>query len=355
MDAILSPRRRVVLQALGAAALLAACGDRRGAGAAPVFAFRGLTMGSAFTLQIAGAHLSGAGRDAARAAANGALDAVDRAMSAFRPDSEVSAFNAHGGDAPFELSSDTYTVFALSQRIAADTGGAFDITVAPIVDAWGFGPMGNHRVATAEEIRTLESFVGYCKLALDDRNRTITKSRPDLRADLSGVAKGFGVDKAARALEALGFERYVVEAGGEVRARGNNAAGEPWQIAIEEPDARPQRPRYVVPLSGASIATSGDYRIYFVRDGRRYCHEIDPATGGPIQNGLASVSVVAADCASADALATALMVLGPERGYAFAAQRNLAAYFIVRTPAGELEDCMTPAFVALGGRRLIAF
>ena len=352
MDAVISPRRRVMLQALGAAALLAACSDRRSVVATPVFAFRGLTMGSAFTLQIAGAPLSGPGRDAARAAAQGALDAVDRAMSAFRPESELSAFNAYRGRPPFALSRDTYAVFELSQRIAADTGGAFDMTVAPIVDAWGFGPVRNHRIVTAEEIRTLGSPVGYRKLFLQESNRTVTKSRPDLRADLSGVAKGFGVDKAARALEALGFERYVIEAGGEVRARGNNAADQPWQIAIEEPDASPQRPRYVVPLSGASIATSGDYRIYFERDGQRYCHEIDPATGAPIRNGLASVSVVAVDCASADALATALMVLGPERGYAFAAQRNLAAYFIVRSPRGDLEDRMTPAFVALGGKRL---
>ena len=158
-------------------------------------------------------------------------------------------------------------------------------------------------------------------------------------------------DQAALALEALGVERYVVEAGGEVRARGTNPAGEPWQIAIEEPDAKPQRPRYVVSPSGASIATSGDYRIYFERGGRRYCHEINPAIGEPIQNGLASASVVAADCASADALATALMVLGPQKGYASATQRKLAAYFIVRTPHGELEDRMTPAFAALGGRR----
>jgi len=248
----------------------------------------------------------------------------------------------------------SYAVFELSQRIAADTGGAFDITVAPFVDAWGFGPLRNHRVVPAAETRVLGSRVGYRKLFLEDRNCTVTKSRPDLHADLSGIAKGFGVDKAGSALESLGFERYLVEAGGEVRVRGNNAAGEPWQIAIEEPDARPQRPRYIVPLAGASIATSGDYRIYFERDGRRYCHEIDPATGEPIRNGLASVSVVAANCANADALATALMVLGPERGYAFALQHGLAAYFIIRSTGGGLMDRMTPAFIALGGRRPIA-
>src|SRR5262249_38626899 len=197
MDAILSPRRRAVLQALGAAALLAACGERRGAVAVPAFAFGGLTMGSAFTLQIAGWPLSGAGREAARVAAQDALDAVDRAMSAFRPDSELSAFNANRGETPFALSHDTYAVFRLSQQIAADTAGAFDITVAPLVDAWGFGPARNHRVVPAEEARVLGARVGYHKLHLQEHNRTVVKSRPDVHVDLSGVAKGFGVDQAA--------------------------------------------------------------------------------------------------------------------------------------------------------------
>jgi len=143
----------------------------------------------------------------------------------------------------------------------------------------------------------------------------------------------------------------MVEAGGEVRTRGRNAEGAPWQIAIEAPDATPQRPWFVVPLSGLALATSGDYRIFFERDGQRYCHEIDPATGAPVGHGLASVSVVDADCARADALATALMVMGAERGAAHAAGRGIAAYFIVRDGA-RLVAHASPAFAALGGRRV---
>jgi len=129
------------------------------------------------------------------------------------------------------------------------------------------------------------------------------------------------------------------------------SSGQPWQIGIEEPDAVPQRPRYVVPLSGQSIATSGDYRIYFERGGRRYCHEIDPVTGCPMSNALASVSVVADECSRADALGK-LIVLGPERAYAHAVAHDLAAFFVVREADGTLRDLPTPAFAALGGYSL---
>ncbi len=354
MDTLLSPRRRIVLQALGAAALLVACGERRGAAVAPVAEFRGPTMGSSYSLKIAGGNLSAAAQAAAHDAVRAALDRVDVAMSTHRPDSELSHFNRHNAATGFALSPDTFAVFALGERVSEMTGGAFDITVGPIVDAWGFGPRREFRIVGAAEVGALESSVGWRMLALDGAAHTVTKSQPEVRADLSGIAKGYGVDEAARALDALGFERYMIEAGGEVRARGVNGEGRPWRIGIEQPDANPQRARYVVPLAGRSLATSGDYRIYFERDGTRYCHEIDPATGRPIANGVASVSVAADECALADALATALMVMGPERGFAFATAQHLAAHFVVRTGDGRLVDRMTPDFAALGGQALEA-
>jgi len=351
MDTLLSPRRRTVLQALGAAALVSGCGDRRGAAVAPAFEFRGPTMGSTYTVKIAGTPLRTAGEAAVRDAAHGALEAVNRAMSAYRTESELSQFNAHASASPFALAADTYAVFALARQVSATTGGAFDITVAPIVDAWGFGPGREQRVVGAAEIGALDARVGWSMLALDARAGTVAKARPDLRADLSGIAKGYGVDKAARALEALGVENYMVEAGGEIRTGGHNPEGRPWQIAIERPDAVPQRPHFIVPLTGLAMATSGDYRIYFERDGQRYCHEIDPATGAPIRNGLASVTVVARDCGYADAMATALIVLGADKGCALAEEQRLAAYFIVREPDGRFTERQTKAFAALGGRR----
>jgi thiamine biosynthesis lipoprotein len=341
-----------VLQALGAAALVAGCGDWRPGAAAPAYAFAGPTMGSTYSVKIAGAALSGAARAAARDAVDAALSAVDEAMSTHRPDSELSRFNAHASTSPFALSADTYAVFALAQEVSAATGGAFDVTVAPVVDAWGFGPAGDKRIVGAAESAALAPRVGWSQLALDAGTGTVAKARPDLAADLSGVAKGYAVDRAARALDALGIGNYMVEAGGEIRARGHNGDGRPWQIGIERPDAMPQRACFVVPLADRSIATSGDYRIYFERDGRRYCHEIDPRAGAPIRNGLASVSVVAADCGRADALATGLIVLGADEGLALAERHGIAACFIVRDAAGGHSYRQSGAFAALAARRV---
>lgn len=348
MDTLLSPRRRTVLQTLGAAALLAGCAEvfPTGGGARQ---FRGDTMGAFYTLKLAG-DLSDTLAERARDAVHTALATVDALMSTHRGESELSRFNAHRSSDPFVLSAATFDVFRTASRVSEFTSGAFDVTVAPLVDAWGFGADRRPRMASESEVRALERRVGWRKLHLDDTQRSVRKLDPDVRADLSGIAKGYGVDRAAAALDALGLSNYMIEAGGEVRVRGRNANGKPWQIAIEEPDAVPQRPRFVVPLTDASIATSGDYRIYFEREGTRYSHEIDPQTGSPMRSGLASVSVVADRCAVADALGK-LIVLGPQAAYARAVALDLPAYFIVRESGGVLRDVMTPAFARLGGHR----
>jgi thiamine biosynthesis lipoprotein len=218
-----------------------------------------------------------------------------------------------------------------------------------LVAAWGFGAgAGNRGLPSLDERRA--ATVGWQRLSIDPAAGTASKSDAALQADLSGIAKGYAVDLAAQALEALGLQRYMVEAGGELRTRGLNSAGRPWQIAVEQPDAWPQRARQIVPLQGLAMATSGDYRNFYELQGRRYCHEIDPASREPISNGLASVTVVAPECAYADAMATALIVLGPERGLALAQRLGLPTLFIVREAAGGLRDLATPAFAALGAR-----
>jgi thiamine biosynthesis lipoprotein len=348
MDALISPRRRSVVTALGAASLLAACGGSRTAGAA--VEFTGPTMGSTYTLKLAGRPDAGLA-ERAHGAVREALASVEAGMSAYLADSELSRFNRHASPAPFGLSADMFAVLALAQQVARESAGAFDATVAPAVDAWGFGPGRAHRVVDGAERQRLSQRIGHERLALDPATRSAAKAHPGLAVDLSGIAKGYGVDRAAAALDALGIARYMVEAGGEVRTRGTNAQGEAWRIGIERPDAVPPRPHFVVPLEGRALATSGDYRIYFERDGRRFCHEIDPASGAPVDHALASASVVAPTCAYADAMATALMVMGPVRGPAFAAERGLAAYFIVRE-GGALRASATPAFQRLGGRPL---
>ena len=351
MDTLLSPRRRTLLQALAAGTLVAACGERRGVAIAPQLEFRGPTMGTTFTAKIAGPRLPESAAAAARDGVAGALDAVVARMSTYLPHSELSRFNRHSDASPFALSADTLAVFALAREVSALSDGAFDITIAPLVDAWGFGPVKAHRVVGDAEIAALAPRVGWRGLAVDTAAGTVAKAHAGQSADLSGIAKGFAVDQAARALDALGIADYMVEAGGEVRTRGLNPEGRPWQIAIERPDAMPPRPHVVVPLSGLAMATSGDYRIFFEEGGRRYSHEIDPATGRPVRHGLASVSVVAPDCGYADAMATALIVLGPDRGYALAAARNIAAHFIVRRPTARSTIGRRPRLPRSAARR----
>jgi FAD:protein FMN transferase len=344
-----SLRRRSLLQGVGVASLLSACGAPAVFGTAPSVSFSGLTMGSTYRVKLAGRGLTDAVQAAAADAVATAFAAVDRAMSTYRPHSELSRFNAHAATTPFALSPDTLSVFGLARQASEATRGAFDVTVAPAVDAWGFGPGRRQRLVADGERRVLERRIGWQRLALDRAAGTVAKEHAGLRADFSGIAKGYGVDRAAHALDALGIEQYLIDAGGEVRTRGRNAHGAPWQVAIEQPVAGPRRPRYVLPLSDLAIATSGDYRIFFEQDGQRYSHEIDPSTGRPIDARLASVSVVASTGAWADALGK-LIVLGPERGYACALEQKIAAHFIVRQADGALHDVMTPAFAALGGQ-----
>ncbi len=351
MDMLLSPRRRLLLQGLSAAALTAGCGDsaRFSDAARPQAAFGGPTMGSTYAVKLAGVAPGDDAVAPARRAVEAALAEVVALMSTYDGTSELSRFNAHAETTPFALSAATYAVFEQAAQVSAATAGAFDVTVGPLVDAWGFGPQKAQRVPSDQDLRAAERGVGWHGLRLDPAGRTVTKAQAQARADLSGIAKGHAVDRAAAALDRLGLADYLVEAGGEVRTRGRNADGEPWRIAVERPDAFPQRAHLIVPLSGLAMATSGDYRIFFDQDGRRYCHEIDPATGRPIEPGLASVSVVAPNCGYADAMATALMVMGPGRGFALAEAAGLAAHFIVRD-GDRLRDRSTSAFAALGAR-----
>lgn len=353
MDTLLSPRRRSVIQALGACALLAGCGELPGLSRRTLAAFQGPAMGTVWNGKLAGPLAEGlAGRSSAAVAA--ALDAVVARMSTYLDDSELARFNRLASGTPLAVSRETLEVFALARDVSAATGGAFDVTVAPAVDAWGFGPAKNRRVPDAGELAAIAARIDWRMIAVDRDAGTLTKARDGVRADLSGIAKGYGVDLAARSLETLGATDYLLEAGGEVRVRGRNAQDRPWRIGIERPDTPAQVPLLVVPLDGVAMATSGDYRIYFEEGGRRYSHEIDPATRAPATGSLASVTVVARECAWADAMATALFVMGRERGEAFAAQRGMAACFIERGPDGSLRDRQTPAFAKLGATRVAA-
>lgn len=350
MDALISPRRRtLLLGALGTAALAACQRADAPADAARVH-LSGETMGSTYNVK-----LDRAGQPVERIAeaVRAALQSVDARMSRFRPESELNALNGSAAGVPVPLSPELFTVLAAAQDVSRWSSGAFDVTVAPAVESWGFGVNQQRRVPAAAEVVLQRGKVDWRALQLEPVHRTATKRRPGMQADLGGIAKGYGVDAVATALEGLGVCEYMIEVGGEVRTKGVNGAGEPWQIGIEEPDALPQRARHVVPLSGRAMATSGDYRIFFEQDGQRYSHEIDPTTGAPVGHRLCSVTVVAADCLHADALATALIVLGPERGFELAERSGVAAQFIERIARGRYSDRMTSAFASLGARLVL--
>lgn len=311
------------------------------------FQFSGETMGSTYTVRFVASRREQRLLAAARDTVDRAIHDVDARMSTFAAQSELSGLNRHRAESAFVVSGETFAVLQTAARVSEASGGAFDVTAGPLVNAWGFGPQGHHRIPSPGERAALRERVGYRGLELDARTPSVRKMHRDMYVDLSGIAKGYGGDRAGRALAELGITDYVVELGGEVLARGRNIQGEPWHIGIEEPQAAPRRIRRVVRLADHAMATSGDYRIYFERDGHRYCHEIDPVSASPVAHTLTSVTVAAADCATADALATALMVQGPDKGYDFAVARNVAAYFVLRVPGGGLADRTTPAFTAL--------
>ena len=266
VDAVISPRRRQVL--LGAAAGIGLAGCQRfEAGAPDVARISGTTMGGAYTVKLVAPDHDLA---AVRSAVQGALDAVDWRMSLFRPDSELAAFNRARAGEPFALSDEMHRVFAAALAVSRQTDGAFDMTVAPLVERWGFGTTPNRRVPAPAALVEARAWTGWQSLKLDEATRTVTKTRADVHADLGGIAKGHGVDRAAATLDAFGIGHYMIEVGGEVRTRGANGAGAPsaHRHRGARRDAAARAPRRCV--SGRAMATSGDYRNYFEQDGRRF-------------------------------------------------------------------------------------
>lgn len=352
MDTLLTFSRRRLLGAgatLGALAVLGGCGSPR----TPAQRLGGATMGSTWTATVAGAERSAAELQHLQAQVQAALDGVDARMSLYRPDSELVRFNRAPASQPVALSPELLQVLQAGQQVAQWTAGAFDMTVAPLVLAWGFGPgaqpgtVATPGLPAAHHLQAGRRLLGHQGLQLDAATGSARKAWDGLQLDLGGIAKGYGVDQAAQALQSSGVRHFMLEVGGEVRTAGLNPQGRPWQIGIEEPDVLPRRARSVLPLSGGAMATSGDYRNYFEQDGRRYSHEIDPRSGEPVHNPVASVTVVAGDALHADALATGLMVLGLDSGLALAQQRGLAAHFIVRSAGGALAEHSSSAWLAL--------
>jgi len=342
--------RPALLPALAVALLAGMSTGVRPQAAAPRAAvvFSGPTMGTRYTVRVVMAPGDDAANERVRAAIDGELSRADRLFSGWNPASEISRLNAHASTEPFPVSAETVAALDLARRASELTGGAFDVTVAPLVDAWGFGPKKRPpEVPGPEALTALRARVGYRQLQLDATRRTVTKGRPDLACDVSALAGGWAADRIAAAVVALGHPDVLVDVGGEVTARGRRPDGERWRVAVEWPDRARER-GLVIELKDAAVATAGVYRNAWTdAQGRRRSHILDPRTGEPVAHGLASATVVDRDGAWADALATALVVLGPDEGRALATRERLAARLVLRQEGGTFAEWSTPSFEAL--------
>jgi thiamine biosynthesis lipoprotein len=274
------------------------------------------------------------------------LDKLNAQMSTYQQDSELSKINQNQTGEWIAVSDALYQVLKQANTISELSSGAFDITVGPLVNLWGFGPKGMSFVAPDEEkIKQQLLNTGYKRLLFNDDKQQIKKQVPLLYLDLSAIAKGYAVDLVGALLEANGIVDYMVEIGGELRLKGLNIQRKSWRIAVEKPTADQRMIQKVLPLTDISLATSGDYRNFFEVEGVRFSHTIDPRSGKPITHKLASITILSDTTMKADALATALMVLGVEQGYRLAEKENIAALFIIKTKEGFIEKA-TDSFVA---------
>ena len=307
--------------------------------------FSGPTMGTTYTVKTTGAGAVTAAEIATRIEAT--LAEIDAEMSTYRDDSALARFNASTSTDWYPVPGELAAVLQAAQELARLSDGAFDVTVAPLVDLWGFGPGGDpHAVPAPEAVAAARARVGYRKLEVRLEPPALRKQRADLEVDLNAIAPGHAVDRIAGQLEAVGVVDYLVDVGGELRVRGRNASDRPWRVAVERPADGPREVYTVIELDAGAVATSGDYRQYFEADGRRYSHTIDPRTAAPVTHALASVAVVRESAMLADGLATALAVLGPDEGRDLVESQHLAALFIVRD-GDQFSESSTAAFERL--------
>jgi len=273
---------------------------------------------------------------------NTLLERVNQQMSTYIPNSELSLFNKSKSKDWFQVSDDLAYVIDAAQRISQFSQGKFDITIGPIVNLWGFGPNNKpQKVPSNKDINKLRRFVGYRNIDVRLNPPSIKKNHPDVYCDLSAIAKGFGVDQISEYLSSKNLNNHLVEIGGEVKASGTKFNTN-WKVGISVPSLSGTI-QEVIAIQGQSMATSGDYWNYFEEDGIRYSHTINPASGKPITHKLASVTIVTESCMEADAMATAIDVMGPETGLEFAKKNELKAYFIVKGEK-EFEIFFTPQF-----------
>lgn len=306
-------------------------------------------MGTTWSVRLTDANLGHKELRQLQAEIEARLADINREMSTYDPESEISRFNRAGALEPVVISIGFQQVVRRALELSEATGGAFDPTVGALVNLWSFGPVHpDRRTPTPEQIAAARETVGWWHLALTP-DGTLTKDIPDLFLDLGAIAKGHGVDRVAALLRERNLKDFLVEIGGETLAAGHNADGVPWRVGVLRPDFAAENDlQGVIHLTGGrAVATSGDYENYY-RDehGNVRSHIIDPRTAEPVPHAVASVSVLAGDCRTADALATALTVLGPNAGLRLLAARfpGVEALFIMRRRGNQYQEILSPGF-----------
>jgi len=309
----------------------------------PEFELVGQAMGTTYSVLLVdpAAEVS---KDRLEVRISETLEHIENLLSTWRDDSELSKFNTNSSSGWIDVSAELCDAIERALEVSRQSNGAFDITVGPLVNLWGFGPHGDvNEPPDDDALRAAMNIVGYEELQTRCDEPAVRKSDGAVYVDLSGWAKGYAVDEVAVLLDDRQIANYLVEIGGELRVRGHNAEGLKWAVAIETPSKTTRTPHSVLRVTNTSVATSGDYRNYFDHDGKHYSHTIDGRTGRPIEHELAAVTVVSESAAYADAMATALLVLGPAEGPRRAEELGLAAFFLIRSET-SIQEVTTPHF-----------
>ena len=332
---------------LALAVLLVACTPRQES--YQQFSFSGPTMGTTFNVSLVDSSFGPDINTWLPQQVDSVLRAVNAAMSTYQQNSEISEFNRWKSRDGFGISAAFDSVMSFGLELCARSGGAFDVTVAPFVNFYGFGfETGANRFPTVEEIDAWLDLTGCQRVQLADGR--LWKENPDVSIDLSAVAKGFGADKVRDYLRSRGYTNVFIEVGGEISVSGHNAWGQPWRIGVDRPSLASvpgESLQHVLHVSSGGVATSGDYRNYREIEGRRITHMIDPRTGYPITHQLASVTIIAENCMIADGLATATMVMGVEEGLAWLEQYGeVEGLLITRDGEGNFQEYMTAGFAS---------
>ncbi|WP_447789122.1 FAD:protein FMN transferase [Pseudomonas farris] len=309
--------------------------------------FDGPTMGSRYSIQYV-RHTSTPGPKAVQSEVENILAEVDRQFSTYRSDSDTERFNALPAGRCQVMPGPVLELIRVGEQLSSQSDGAFDLTVEPLLNLWGFGPQSREeKVPTADALALTRQRVGYGHLRIDgDR---LCKDAP-VEVDFNSLAAGYAVDRIASRLEALGIDSYLAEATGELKAAGHKPDGSAWHVALEEPRDDQQVAERIIAVDGYGVSTSGDYRNYFQQNGQRYSHTFDARTGAPVLHTLASVTVIHPSALMADGLSTLLLILGPERGWDYAETHDIGAFFVIRADTGFVTRT-NQAFERLAGEK----